>query len=168
MVILPYHRHVLTQNCIVCKVCQKSQDDKVIYVIDADDHRLLKSKHKDDFDEIGGPTWRDDEHLKEWHYDDETNSWHKSNAEPKPREKNEKEPTHKNGEIQVWRKNDRTIKNSEKSDMDNVSNRSHDDVRRNNELQLCRPENDITYIEGTMGNNKLEYCSFESLEAISQ
>lgn len=175
MVRLPHHRHILTADCTVCRVRQESQDDKVIYVIDADDRRLIKSKHKYDSDEIlsktGGPTWRNDENLKEWRYDDETNSWHKSDEVPKPREKKEKEPKssrNNNGEVQFSIKNNGNIQESENSDMDNISNNDQDVSRNNNELQLYSPESGVTYIEGTVGNNELDYYSVEILEAVSQ
>lgn len=150
----------------MCRVRQGSQDDKVIHVIDADDGRLHKTKHKDDFDEIGGPTWRDDEHLKAWCYDDKTNSWHKSDEEPKPSEKKEKEPIScKNSEDPVCGKSDGNI--NENSDMA-ISNTGKVDVGpKNNELQLYRPEN-ITNVEGTLGNNESNYYSLDSLESISQ
>lgn len=210
---LPYHRHILTADCTVCRVRQESQDDKVIYVIDADDRRLLKQKNKDDFDEIGGPTWRNDENLKEWCYDDETNSWHKNDevpkpeskpepksepkprvkkepkpepkpepksepkprvkkepkpepkSETKPREKKEPKSSRKNkGELQEYLKNSGNVKKPEKRDVGNISNTG----RKNNELQLYRPENDVTYIEAMMGNNELDYYNVDSPETISQ
>lgn len=172
---LPHHRHILTADCTVCRVRQESQDDKVIYVIDADNRRLLKSKPKDDFDEIGLPTWRNDENLKAWHYDDETNTWHESDEAPKPCEKKsppppkkeEKMPSHKNnGEVQLWRRNNGNIQESENHDMDDNSNISQ--VDRNNELQIYRPENDVSYIEGMTGNNELDYYSVDSVDAVYQ
>lgn len=139
----------------MCRVRQESQDDKIIHVIDADDRRVQKSKHKDDFDEVGGPTWRNDENLKAWHYDSETNTWHQSDEAPKPCEKPEPISSQENKH------------ESEKNEVDDHSNTGQVDVCKNNELQLYHPENHVSYIEGTMGNNELDYY-IDSLDAVSQ
>lgn len=148
---LPYHRHFLTDDCTVCRVQQESQDEKFIQVIDADDRRLLKSKLKGNFDEIGGPTWRNDEALKAWRYDDETNSWHNSDEDTKPRQM--EEPINQE---------------SESSDTENNSSTDQVDAwSQNNELQLYS-ENHGTYIEGTNGNNELDYYGVDSIDVSSQ
>lgn len=173
VVLLPRHRHNISANCVVCRVRQDTQE-KIMHVIDADDRRLHK-KQKEDCDEIGGPTWRDDEDLKAWRYDDETNLWHENDDEPKSSESEEKEPKLRrkvksdDGKVELRPSNNGDSQVSVNSDVHDISNTDQvEELQKNNELQLYSPENDVTYIEDTMGNNELDFYNVDSQGGISE
>lgn len=137
MVRLPYHRHILTAHCTVCRVRQESQQDKFIRVIDAED-----------FDAVGGPTWRNDEALKGWYYDEETISW-KYNAGPTDEGDNTN-----NEKVESNLINNENVQVSKNS----ASNTVYTDQ--------MSPEDDICLVD-SVGNNVLDF-SVDSMESISE